>query len=212
MNSQTSLALSGKLMQSFKFHLHKTMSQQDISHHLNEFDGHLRCGRHDQAVALCRQIMQMLPDTMDADILISQLWQRLGDFDAMLAAAGQAAQRESDQGIACGEALLRLIESEIYCSQIASALQRLSSAEAGSAGDASQLQKIAHLYLHCSNHEAAGRCYEKIAVLEPNRPQHMFNHAASLVILGEMGRAEKLLDQVLELAPAHVERCKIGPC
>jgi len=189
----------------FNLILPQLMTRPDISQVLNEFDSHIRCGRHENASDLCRQIIQQLPDTLDADILISQLWQRLGEFDAMLTSAVRAAARETQQGTNCGPALLRLIECRIYCGQIACALKELASAEATCATDADMLQKIAHLYLHCSSHAAAGRCYEKVTELIPDSPPHLFNLAASLVILGEMDRAEGLLNRVLEKVPHHVE-------
>ena len=189
----------------FKLILPQLMTRPDISQVLNEFDSHIRCGRHENASDLCRQIIQQLPDTLDADILISQLWQRLGEFDSMLTSAVRAAARETQQGTNCGPALLRLIECRIYCGQIACALEELASAEATCVTDADMLQKIAHLYLHCSSHAAAGRCYENVTVLIPDSPPHLFNLAASLVILGEMDRAEGLLNRVLEKAPHHVE-------
>ncbi len=181
------------------------MPQQDISYLLNDFDLHVRCGHHDQAAVVFEQICHQLPGTSDADNLISQLQQRLGNFDAMLAAAASATKRESAKGVSCGNSLLRLIECEIYCGRMASALARLTLAETDNADDVDMLQKIAQLYLHCSAHEAAGRCYQRVNELQPGLPQHMFNHAASQVILGQMQNAEQLLQRVLELAPTHVE-------
>jgi len=63
------------------------------------------------------------------------------------------------------------------------------------------LQQIAETYLHCGQHERAGRCYARSVELQPSNPDYIYNLAASRIALGDMKEAETLFKRVIKLNP-----------
>lgn len=84
---------------------------------------------------------------------------------------------------------------------VAEAITALEQLEKNAHGDALLLQQIAALYIQCSQHKLAGRCYERAVELQPNNPDFLYNLAASRTATGELDEAEALFDRVIYLNP-----------
>jgi tetratricopeptide (TPR) repeat protein len=167
---------------------------------LQELDRHLLAGRHAEAAQLCDRLGAQENVSVATLLILSQVWQRLGRFDAMLAAARHAVVLQPQHS----GALLRVAESLIYCGQVGAVLDALRELEQSAADDARLLQDVAQMYLHCSAHAAAARCYERAVVLRPDHAPYLYNLASSTIALGDIDRAEALFDRVIELDPTDV--------
>ena len=176
------------------------MNDQEVLQSQQEIDAHLRGGRYAEAVAVCEQLRAKPALSPSVFLMISQVFQRVGDFPAMLDAARAAAALQPGHV----GTRLRVVESQIYCGQIGAALAELGVLEGDLANDAPRLQDVAQMYLHCAGHIQAGRCYERALQLRPNHPSFLYNLASSCVAVGEIDRAEQLFNQVIALDPADV--------
>jgi tetratricopeptide (TPR) repeat protein len=151
------------------------------------------------SVVEARQACDQLAQTglFEPLLAASQVYQQLGDFDAMLTSAERA----------CGLAPLdvnartRLVECHIYRGRIDLARDRLADMERAARHDARLLQHVATLYLHCASHAAARRCHERAAALQPDDAPTLYNLASSCVAMGEVDRAESLYNRVIALQP-----------
>jgi tetratricopeptide (TPR) repeat protein len=171
------------------------MTEQDFSTRIKQLDQYLLSGQNDAAAKLCGEITACQPQSASLLLMLSQVWQRLGNFEAMLTTAKRAVKLQPDHS----GAVLRKIESYIYCGQIDKALSQLIELEKIANLDALLLQDVAQMYLHCAAHTEAGRCYERAVFLLPNHAPYVFNLASSCVALGDIKHAEKLFNQVIEL-------------
>lgn len=176
------------------------MIQQDFSTRIKQLDQYLLCGQNESAAMLCGEITACQPQSVSMLLMLSQVWQRLGKFEAMLATAQSAVSLQPDHP----NALLREIESEIYCGHVDKALNKLAFLEKLANNDPRLLQDVAQMYLHCSGHVEASRCYERAVVLQPADAPYLFNLASSCVALGKIKRAEELFNQVIALDPGDL--------
>ncbi|MBT9458146.1 MAG: sulfotransferase [Burkholderiaceae bacterium] len=162
---------------------------------LKEIQAQLQQGRSDEARRLCEPLA--LSDSAAQQLAASQVFQQLGDFDAMLAAAERAVQ------LAPGDitAQTRVVESHIYRGRIDAACARLAAMEQAAQQDGRLLQHVASLYLHCARHDDAHRCYERAHTRQPDDPATLYNLASSCVAMGETARAEALYTRVITLRP-----------
>lgn len=176
------------------------MTQQDFSTRIKQLDQYLLSGQNDAAAMLCGEITGCQPQSVSLLLMLSQVWQRLGNFDAMLATASRAAKLQPDHSAA----LLREIESQIYCGHVDIASRKLAALEKNAFNDAHLLQDVAQMYLHCAAHAEAGRCYERAVFLQPEHAPYLFNLASSCVAMGEIKRAEELFNQVIQLDPGDL--------
>ena len=62
---------------------------------------------------------------------------------------------------------------------VAGAIGRLECLESEAGNDPVLLQQIAALYIQCSQHALAGRCYERALELQPDNPDFLYNLGAS---------------------------------
>lgn len=137
-------------------------------------------------------------DASSAELLAaSQLFQQLGDFDAMRDCAERASRHAPNDA----RIESRVVECHIYSGRIDVARQRLASMEICAQSDPWQLQHVATLYLHAGAHLEAQRCYERAATLLPRDPAAQYNLATSLITTGELDRAEALYARVIEMKP-----------
>jgi len=171
---------------------------RDPAERLREVAQLLHHGQPAAAAALCRELMSGPGESAELQILASQAFERLGDFDSMLQAARRAAAlRPADVG-----ARIRLIEAEANCGGTRTALEHLAALERDTGGDHRLVQHIAELYLRYSQHVAANRCYRRSVELAPRDPRYLHNLAASSVALGGIDEAEALFTQVIKIDPA----------
>eukprot|EP01034_Spumella_vulgaris_P023486 gene23486-29704_t len=170
------------------------MSDDYLKQQMQRLDALVSAGEHQAAISLCHQVAPLAQRSLPVQLALSRAWQRLGDFDLMLAAARLASALEP---VHAG-ARLRVAECLIYCVRPDLAVAELAALEQG-ADDPDLLQEIAQLYLHCARHVDAARCHERAAQLRPGVGHYLFNLASSCVALGDHQRAEALFDQVIEL-------------
>lgn len=176
------------------------MTEQNVPEQLSVLDHHLRNGNHAEALDNCAQLMTEPSLPIVHLLTLSHAFQRLGKFSAMLVAARRAADLEPENV----GAQLRVVESQIYVGDIASALRRLDELETRFAMNADLLQDIAQMYLHCAAHTQASLCYERAVQLQPTHAPFLYNLASSYVALGKIAQAEALFTQVLALAPSDL--------
>lgn len=176
------------------------MTEQDVSEELHALDLQLRDARYADASATCAKLIGDQTVSAAALLLVSQAYQRLGDFGQMLAAAQRATEVEPNHFAAH----LRLVESLIFGGQIGLAISYLARLEIDADSDARLLQDVAQMYLHCSAHIQAARCYERAVELQPSSPLYTYNLATSCVVVGEIARAERLFDQVIAMDPSDM--------
>ncbi len=173
------------------------MTEQDFSTRIKQLDQYLLSGQSESAAMLCAEITACQPQSISLLLMLSQVWQRLGNFESMLASARRAVSLQPDHP----GALLREIESQIYCGHVDIALSKLAALEKCANNDAHLLQDVAQMYLHCAAHAQAGRCYERAVLLQPEHAPYLFNLASSCVALGDIKRAEELFNRVIQLDP-----------
>jgi tetratricopeptide (TPR) repeat protein len=168
----------------------------------DEIDRLCREGRHAEALRLCEAAQATDPGAAELFTIASQLHQHAGRFDRMLEAALRAqALLPRHVGVA-----QRVAEACVYAGRVDRARQVLQQIETWPELDALQLQRVAELRLHCADVGGALRCQERALALagagSARRAPLLFNAASSQVMLGQVGRAEALLDEALALDPA----------
>ncbi|MCW8873489.1 MAG: sulfotransferase [Xanthomonadales bacterium] len=84
---------------------------------------------------------------------------------------------------------------------VAGAIEALERIEAAARDDHLMLQQVAGLYLHCGQHERAGRCYARSAELQPSNPDYVYNLATSKTAFGDLDEAERLFTRAIQLNP-----------
>ena len=171
---------------------------RDSPSRLHEVAQLLQRGNPAAAATLCRELMSTVGESAQLQVMASQAYEQLGDFDAMLQAARRAAALWPDD---IG-ARIRLIEAEANCGQTAAALADLADLERRAGDDHRLVQHVAELYLRYSQHTAANRCYRRSAELQPRDPRYLHNLAASSVALGRIDDAEALFTRVIALDPS----------
>lgn len=166
--------------------------------------------RHEKAGELCDRMCDEYPASFPLLRLASQVYQQLGKFDRMLAAASRASSIQP----ADIESQLQVSQSLIYCGQIDMALAQLALIEPQTATDPRSMQTVAEMYLHCQSHNDAHRCYRQVSALQPGNAAALFNLATTSVTVGEIDQAEALFNQVIQLMPddygAYQNRSMLG--
>ncbi len=96
---------------------------------------------------------------------------------------------------------LESAKQHLFSGRVRQAIELLSELEKQSQQDALQLQNIAEMYVHCGQHERAGKCYARSVELRPSDPACVYNLATSKLALGELEEAETLFTRVIKLKP-----------
>lgn len=86
--------------------------------------------------------------------------------------------------------------------KVAEAISALEKLEREAHNDAFTLQEIAALYIQCSQHALAGRCYARAVELQPSNPDFLYNLGASRTATGELDQAEDLFNRVIRQNPS----------
>ena len=86
--------------------------------------------------------------------------------------------------------------------KVAEAISALEKLEREAHHDAFTLQEIAALYIQCSQHALAGRCYARAVELQPSNPDFLYNLGASRTATGELDQAEDLFNRVIRQNPS----------
>jgi tetratricopeptide (TPR) repeat protein len=164
---------------------------------IRQIQERIKSGELDRAARLAAVACEEHPDSVSTYLLASQVEQRLGHFDAMLARAEQASAME----VGNLGARFRLLECLLYCGRVDSVLDKLEALENEAGSDHQLLCKVAEHYTHCADHKSALRCYRRASKLDPDNPEYLFALAASEIANGELDAGERLLDRVIELNP-----------
>lgn len=98
-------------------------------------------------------------------------------------------------------ATLLAIECRLQTDEYERGLRELGCLERHAVGHWRLLQDVGNLYVHLNLHVDAERCYARAAALAASEPQTLYNWATCLTALGQLERAEQLLDRVIALAP-----------
>jgi tetratricopeptide (TPR) repeat protein len=97
---------------------------------------------------------------------------------------------------------LRAAEACIVGGRIDQARAQARTLEALANQDPLGLQHLAALYVHAADFDGALRCHERAVALAPQQPGLLVNLASSCTTLGQMARAQALLEQAIQLDPA----------
>lgn len=158
----------------------------------------MQAERAPQALALCEQLQVLASDQAPLLSWLSHAHQRMGNYEPMVALAGQAAALMGDDF----KGQRRLVECLVYSGQIDQARARLAALEADAPDDPNLLHQVAELHVHCEGHADAYRCCARAATLRGNHPGSLYALAAASLAIGRIGEAEALFDRVIALDPA----------
>ena len=86
--------------------------------------------------------------------------------------------------------------------KVAEAIDSLEKLEKQADRDAFSLQQIAALYIQCSQHDKAGRCYARAVELQPSNADFLYNLGASRTATGDLDEAERIFNKVINLTPS----------
>lgn len=169
-----------------------------------EIESLLEAGRATEAAARCGELGALCVDDLAVQGWLSHAYQRLGDFEAMSAAAARAAAAPA----AGFGAQRRLVECHVYGGRVDLARERLRAMQQRAAADATALLRLFELHVHCGDHEAAHRC-AAAAVALGRRDAHAWQAlGAAAVALGRIDEAESAFERAIEADPldgdAHV--------
>jgi Flp pilus assembly protein TadD len=173
------------------------MSKHNVKSSLEQVKQLALGGQIEAADQLCSELIRQHPDSLPLLLLHSQICQQQGQFDRMLNASRQAVL----QNPVSVNARIRQVECRIYCGDIERALKELHRLERKVRSDHHLLQKVAGLYSNCTKHHDANRCHELALGLQSGNPELMANLASSCTAIGEINKAEKLLNKVISLRP-----------
>lgn len=164
-------------------------------------EAEVRLGRGDFAgvESACAQVLAREPEHADAHFLRG----------VAAASSGRAGEGIKD--------IARAVELDParadYRAQLAGWLVRLGHDEAAVAaaegawsagpGDALTFDTIGVVMTQAGLHRRAADAFERAVALAPDHPAHLFNHATALRIVGDLGRAEALLERAVTLEPEH---------
>jgi tetratricopeptide (TPR) repeat protein len=140
-------------------------------------------------------------DDSAAQLLLSQVFQRMGDFDGMLAAVQRALSLDDSNW----ENRFRFLECHLYCGRADVVRARLLAFEADAEERHAILARLAEFHVHCLDHAGALRCLDAALHLSPGNANYLFSRAASELALGELEHAENSLNRVIELRPADYD-------
>ena len=135
-------------------------------------------------------------DGAEGHILLGRALQQQGRLQEALQAADVALQIQAHPA-----ATLLAIECRLQADEYERGLRELRSLERDALGHWRLLQDVGNLYVHLNLHVDAERCYAHAAALAPDDPQTLYNWATCLTALGQLEKAEQLLDRVIALAP-----------
>lgn len=157
----------------------------------------LKLKRVDDAIAFCQKKINNCPQQLELKIVLSHAYQQKGLFDKMFNIAQQACQIDNNHFAAA----VRYIECAIYCSQVHKAIYLNDKMAKRHSKDATKLAKIAELYLHLGQHQKVANTHQKAVDLMPNNPIYLYNLAAAKINTGELIKSQKLLKQLIKIAP-----------
>ena len=168
---------------------------------VRQAEAYLRQHETSAAISLSQKLTAENPQFLGGWIALARALQQSGDFTGALAAARQAHTIDPRQP---GTRLL-LAESLLQSGNTSDGLAAVHQIERDAQNNHRLLQHLAQLYTHANRHVEAQRCYARAVALQPSDPQCLYNLATAEIALGRLEPAEKLLDQVIAIAPADYD-------
>jgi tetratricopeptide (TPR) repeat protein len=157
-----------------------------------------------EASARCRDLGVLAADAPEVQGWLSHAYQRLGDFEAMTAAAARATASPA----AGFDAERRVVECHVYAGRVDLARERLRAMQQRAAGDAEALLRLSELHVHCGDHEAAHRCSADAVALGRRDAYAWQTLGSTAVALGRIDEAEAAFERAIAQDPldgdAHV--------
>lgn len=157
-------------------------------------------GRPDQAVGYCQRLTQLRPQDPDGYFLLGMAEDARNQIAAAIAAVEKAiSYKETAEYLA-------------HYARILSRLKRMDRAAAAAQKaidlepkDALTLDTIGCVYSRIGQHAKAIPIFEQAIALKSDNPQFRFNLATSLQFVGELDKAEKEHEHIIQLAPGFVK-------
>ena len=169
--------------------------------HLDLIRDHLRNGRSGEAKLLALQFTQANPGSADGWIQLGRAYAQLSNFTMALSSVQKALALVPSHPVA----LLVSIEAMLGCGQVAEALAVARGLERDRKNEPAVILQVGYCYTRTNRHADATRCYERVLMLQPANLAVLHNLAGACVALGDMSRAERLYDELLQKAPAAYE-------
>jgi tetratricopeptide (TPR) repeat protein len=119
--------------------------------------------------------------------------------------AGARATVRQGLSVAPTDKRLRLLSVELALKdgETALALENLRALAADTRRDGVLLQKLGYLFTRLNLHEEAERCHRRALETEPGNLEFLYDLAIPVIALGQMDRAEAILDRLIAVAPQN---------
>jgi tetratricopeptide (TPR) repeat protein len=175
-------------------------SQTAVSEELAQIDLALRSNAT-VTVDLAKSFVARHPGNADGFIFLGRAHQVRAQFIEMLDAAQRALAISPDNP------LCRVLEMEALfrCGRSEEAFSTARKLEAGGKFDPMILDQLGNFYSQTNRYADAKRCYERLMVLTPTNQHVASRLAAAHAALGEVDKAERLLDGMIRKSPQEYD-------
>lgn len=179
-----------------------TKSDQNLlAAQLQQIDVCMEEGRAKDAQTLALQLAKMYPDNVDCWIMLSRACLGLVQFAQALEAAEKAVALGPNHPVA----RLVYIDALLRCGRIAEAHEVAKALESERKYDPFIVRRIAGFYTRTNHHAEAARLYERARILDPTNTALVYNLGGAHIALGELDKAEALLDGLVQKKPDEVD-------
>jgi len=150
-----------------------------------------------KAIATCKEGVEHFPTSIPLGVFLSQLYQQTTQFDCMLSVILKLNKAHPNDILVN----IRKSECQIYAGEIQDSISTLDFIRIKLAKTVKVYEKLAELYIHCSQHDKAMLCHKKCIGFEPNNPEYLYNLSFSKLTHGEIDEAQNLIQQVIQKSP-----------
>jgi len=160
---------------------------------LERIENHLRERRAQEAESLAALFVEENPRNIDGWLLLSRARLALMQYEAALDAVEKAAALDGKHA----GAQLQRIDALMRCGRSKDALEAAKKVETERKFDPAVLLQIGLFYSRINRRVDAAHCYERVRVLQPTNRSAIYRLATAYSALGQLGKAEALLDELL---------------
>jgi tetratricopeptide (TPR) repeat protein len=160
---------------------------------LERIENYLRERRAREAEILAAQLVEENPQSVDGWLLLSRARLALMQYEAALDAVEKAVALEPNHP----GAQLQRIDALMRCGRSKDAYEAAKNLEAESKYNPVVFLHVGQFYSRTNRRADAARCYERVRVLQPANRSAIHRLANAYSALGELDKAESLLDELL---------------
>ena len=170
----------------------------DLPEEIRRIDGLLQRRQLPEARTLCEAFTAKHPDRAEGWLLAARVCQQGGDFAGMLQAARRALALDGGNSVA----RFTEIEARLHTGDVAGARAELKAIEGDAGADSGTWRRLAEFHTHLGQHAQAASCATRVATIRPYDPQAVYAQASALIAVGQMDKAETLLDDLIGRMPS----------